>query len=165
MNIKRVARHLFMTQGQVRRAFPRSALKLIEGAIKASEAEHTGEIRFVVEGGLDGMPLLKGQSARERAIDLFSHLRVWDTRHNSGLLIYLLLADRAVEIVADRGVSAKVQPDEWGRICREMEICFRKSSFATGVVGGVQAVTHHLVTHFPANGHSGNELPDKPVLM
>ncbi len=165
MNIKRMAKHLFMTQGQVRRAFPRSALKLIEGAIKASEAEHTGEIRFVVEGGLDGMPLFKGESARERAINLFSHLRVWDTQHNSGLLIYLLLADRAVEIVADRGLSAKVKPDEWRRICREMEICFRKSSFATGVVGGVQAVTHHLVTHFPADGRNGNELPDKPVLM
>lgn len=165
MNIKRIVKHLFMTQGQVRRAFPRSALKMIEDAIKASEAEHTGEIRFVVEGGLDGMPLFKGQSARGRAIDLFSHLRVWDTQHNSGLLIYLLLADRAVEIVADRGISAKVKPDEWGRICREMEICFRKSSFATGVVGGVQAVTYHLVTHFPADGRSGNELPDKPVLM
>ena len=165
MKVKRIVKHLLVTRGQVKRAFPPSALKIIEEVIKASEAEHTGEIRFVVEGGLDGMPLFKGQSARERAIDLFSQLRVWDTQHNSGLLIYLLLADRAVEIVADRGISAKVKPDEWGRICREMEICFRKSSFATGVVGGVQAVSHHLVTHFPADGRSGNELPDKPVLM
>ena len=165
MDIKRMAKHLFMTQGQVRRAFPRSALKLIEGAIKASEAEHTGEIRFVVEGGLDGMPLFKGQSARERAINLFSQLRMWDTHHNSGLLIYLLLADRAVEIVADRGISARVSPQEWSRICREMESAFKKSNYSTGVVGGVQAVTHHLVTHFPADGQSGNELPDKPVVL
>ena len=165
MKIKRIVKHLLVTHGQVKRAFPPSALKIIEEVIKTSEAEHTGEIRFVVEGGLDGMPLFKGQSARERAINLFSQLRMWDTQHNSGLLIYLLMADRAVEIVADRGISAKVSPHEWSGICREMEICFRKSSFATGVVGGVQAVTHHLVTHFPADGRSGNELPDKPVVL
>ena len=165
MSIKRILKHLLVTQGQVKRAFPPSALKIIEEVIKASEAEHTGEIRFVVEGGLDGMPLFKGQSARERAIELFSQLRMWDTQDNSGLLIYLLLADRAVEIVADRGISAKVSPHDWSRICREMETAFRKSNYATGVVGGVQAVTRHLVTHFPADGRSGNELPDKPVVL
>ncbi len=165
MKVKRILKHLLVTRGRVRRTFPPSALKIIEEVIKASEAEHTGEIRFVVEGGLDGMPLFKGQSARERAIELFSLLRMWDTQDNSGLLIYLLLADRAVEIVADRGISAKVSPHEWSRICREMESAFRKSNYATGVVGGVQAVTHHLVTHFPADGRSGNELPDKPVVL
>ncbi len=165
MKVKRIVKHLLATQGQVRRAFPPSALRVIEDVIKASEAEHTGEIRFVVEGGLDGMPLFKGQSARERAIELFSQLRMWDTQDNSGLLIYLLLADRAVEIVADRGISAKVIPHEWSRICREMETAFKKSSYATGVVGGVQAVTHHLVTYFPADGRSGNELPDKSVVL
>ena len=165
MNIKRIVKHLLVTHGQVNRAFPSGALRAIEEVIKASEAEHTGEIRFVVEGGLDGMPLFRGQSARERAINLFSHLRMWDTQHNNGLLIYLLLADKAVEIIADRGISAKIKSDEWSRICREMEIAFRKSNFATGVVGGVQAVTHHLVTHFPTDGRSGNELPNKPVLM
>jgi uncharacterized membrane protein YgcG len=165
VKIKRILKHLLVTDGQVNRAFPPSALRAIEEVITASEAEHTGEIRFVVEGGLDGIPLFKGQSARERAIELFSRLRMWDTQDNSGLLIYLLLADRAVEIVADRGISAKVSPHEWGGICREMESAFKKSSYATGVVGGVQAVTHHLVTHFPADGSSGNELPDKSVLM
>ena len=165
MKIKRIVKHLLVTHGQVNRAFPSGALRAIEGAIKASEAQHTGEIRFVVEGGLDGMPLFKGQSARERAIELFSRLRMWDTQDNSGLLIYLLLADRAVEIVADRGISAKVSPHEWSGICREMESAFKKSNYATGVVGGVQALTHHLVTHFPADGRSGNELPDKPVML
>ncbi len=165
MKIKRIAKHLLVTHGQVKRAFPPTALRVIEGVIKASEAEHTGEIRFVVEGGLDGMPLFKGQSARERAIELFSQLRMWDTQDNSGLLIYLLLADRAVEIVADRGISAKVSLHEWSRICREMETAFRTSNYATGVVGGVQAATHHLVTHFPADGRSGNELPNKSVVL
>ena len=103
MDIKRIARHLLVTDGQVGRSFGRSTLNKIEAAIKASEAEHVGEIRFAVEGGLEGSPLFKGQSARERAIELFSQLRVWDTQHNTGVLIYLLLGDRAVEIVADRG--------------------------------------------------------------
>ena len=165
MKIKRIVKHLLATQDQVRRAFPRSALREIEQVIKASEADHSGEIRFVVESGLDGAPLFKGQSARERAIELFSQLHMWDTRDNSGLLIYLLLADRAVEIVADRGISAKVSPQEWTKICREMEMAFRKLDYARGVVGGLKAVTHHLVEHFPADGRDANELPDKPVVL
>ena len=165
MKIKRIVKHLLATHGQVRRAFPHSALREIEHVIKASEADHTGEIRFVVEGGLDGPPLFKGQSARARAIELFSQLRVWDTQDNSGLLIYLLLADRAVEIVADRGINAKVSPQEWTAICQQMEAAFRESNYEGGVIRGVQAVTQHLVQHFPADGRSGNELPDKPVVL
>ena len=107
MNLKRILRHLAMTQGQVHRAFPHTALKAIEQAIKASEMTHTGEVRFVVEGALDGAPLFSGQTARERALALFAQLGMWDTEHNTGVLIYLLLADRAVEIVADRGIHAK----------------------------------------------------------
>ena len=165
MKIQRIVKHLLATHGQVRRAFSHSALREIEHVINASEAEHTGEIRFVVEGGLDGAPLFKGQSARERAIELFSQLRIWDTQDNSGLLIYLLLADRAVEIVADRGISAKVSPHEWSRICHQMETAFRQSDYARGVVGGLQAVTHHLLEHFPAAGRNANELPDTPVVL
>ena len=165
MDIQRIARHLFVTDGQVRRAFGRSTLNKIEAAIKASEAGHGGEIRFAVKGGLDGARLFKGQSARERAIELFSLLRVWDTQQNTGVLIYLLLADRAVEIVADRGIHAKVEAQEWSKICRQMEAAFKQSDFEGGVVAGVQAVTRHLLQHFPADGHDRNELPDKPVVL
>ena len=165
MNIKRIARHLLVTDGQVSRAFTRSALNNIEAAIKASEAEHVGEIRFVVEGGLDGAPLFQGQSARERAIELFSQLRVWDTQNNTGVLIYLLLADRAVEIVADRGIHAKVDSQEWSKVCRQIEAAFRESNFEGGVLSGVQAVTQHLLQHFPADGSNTNELPDRPALL
>ena len=165
MNIQRIARHLLMTDGQVTRAFSRSTLNKIEAAIKASEAEHVGEIRFAVEGGLDGTPLFKGQSARERAIELFSQLRVWDTQQNTGVLIYLLLADRAVEIVVDRGIHAKVDAQAWSKVCRQMEAAFRQSNFEGGVVSGVQAVTRHLTRHFPSDSHDRNELPDKPVLL
>jgi uncharacterized membrane protein len=164
MTTRRILKHLLTTQGQVDRAFPRSALDAIEQAIKASETVHAGEIRFVVEGSLDGMPMFKGQSPRNRAIELFSQLRVWDTEHNNGLLIYLLLADRAVEIVADRGIDAKVGADDWGKVCQQMEAAFKQSNYEAGVVNGVQAVTQHLVCHFPADDR-GNELPDKPVVL
>ena len=165
MNIKRITKHLLLPPWQVNWAFPRQTLVAIEHAIKSSEAAHAGQIRFVVEGALDGTPLFKGQSARERAIDVFAQLRIWDTEHNNGVLIYLLLADRHVEIVADRGIHAKV--GSWGceEICRRMEIAFKQGNYEDGVVSGIQAVTQHLIKHFPAIGDGRNELPDKPVVL
>lgn len=165
MDLKRIARHLAMTRWQVNRAFPRHSLLAIEQAIKAAEHTHAGEIRFVVEGALDGAPLFGGQSARERAIDVFSQLRVWDTGHNNGLLIYLLLADRDVEIVADRGIHAKVGTPEWEQVCRTMETAFKQADYEGGVLGGIRAVAAHLAAHFPAAGGDRNELPDQPVVL
>lgn len=165
MGIKRIGKHLLLNRWRVRRAFPRQALANIEKAIKASEAAHAGQIRFVVEGALDGAPLFKDQPARERAIDVFAQLRLWDTVNNNGILIYLLLADRDVEIVADRGISEKVQQAEWEKICRVMEAEFRSRNFEGGVLKGIAAVTRLLAKHFPASGAHGNELPDKPVVL
>lgn len=154
-----------MTHWQVNRAFPRQSLHAIERAIKASESAHVGEVRFVVEGALDGSPLIKGQSARERALEVFSQLRIWDTKHNNGVLIYLLLADRSVEIVADRGIHARVGSREWESTCRTMEAAFGQGNYEGGVVSGIQAVTQHLVKHFPASAAGQNELPDRPVVL
>lgn len=165
MGIKRIGRHLLLNRWRVRRAFPRQALTNIEKAINASEATHTGQIRFAVEGALDGVPLFKDQSARARSIDVFANLRVWDTENSNGVLIYLLLADRDVEIVADRGINEKVQQAEWEAICRLMETEFRAGNFEGGVLTGVAAVTRLLAKHFPASGAPRNELPDKPVVM
>ena len=165
MNIKRIATHLLLTHWQVNRAFSSDTLTAIDSAIKASEAAHVGEIRFAVEGALDGTALFRGQSARERAIEVFSQLRIWDTEHNNGVLIYLLLADRDVEIVADRGIHAKVGLEEWEKICRTMEAAFKQANYEGGVVSGIQAVTQHLMKHFPASGADQNELPDKPVVL
>ena len=165
MNMKRIARHLVMTDWQVNRTFPRQILMAIEQAIKASESAHLGEIRFVLEGALDGTSLLRGQSARERAIDVFSKLRIWDTEHNNGVLIYLLLADRGVEIVADRAIHAKAGSREWGSICRQMETAFKQKNYEGGVVSGIQAVTQHLSKHYPAVLGCRNELPDKPKVL
>lgn len=165
MGMKRITRHLMATQWSVGRAFPAASLAAIDKAIHASEATHGGEIRFAVEGALHTEPLLRGQTARERAIDVFSQLRIWDTERNNGVLIYLLLADRDVEIVADRGIHEKVGAQEWERICRKMEAAFRQADFEGGVVGGIREVTLHLAEHFPPDGDDRNELPDKPVVL
>lgn len=165
MDMKRIVRHLLAARWMVNRAFPTDTLVAIDRAIKASEAAHRGEIRFAVEGALHIEPLLRGQTPRERAIDVFSQLRIWDTEHNNGILIYLLLADRDVEIVADRGIHEKVGEQEWEGICRKMEADFRRADFQGGVVRGIQEVTRHLVEHFPAAGDDRNELPDKPVVL
>jgi uncharacterized membrane protein len=165
MGIKRIGKHLLANRSRVRRAFPARSLAAIEQAIKASETTHMGQIRFVVEGALDGAPLLRNQSARARALDVFSHLRIWDTAHNNGVLIYLLLADRDVEILADRGIDALVGPKEWEKICRAMESEFGNGHFEAGVVKGIEAVTRHLARHFPKASGGSNELPDAPVVM
>lgn len=165
MDIKRVMRHLSTGNAAVRRAFPHRTLDAIERAIRESEARHDGQIRFAVEAALDMTPLLAGQSARERAVDVFSQLRVWDTEHNNGVLIYLLLADRDVEIVADRGVHARLGREVWEAICQEMEAAFRDGKFEEGVLAGIRSVGRHLARHYPRAGEKVNELPDRPVLM
>lgn len=165
MNIKRIVKYLLTTHWQVRRDFPPSTLSAIERAIKAAETTHVGEIRFAVEAALEPSALVGGLSAAERAIDVFARMRVWDTRHNNGLLIYLLLADRAVEIVADRGIHAKVGAAEWMKICHGMEAAFAKSDYESGSVGGIEAVARHLTAHFPAHGSGINELPDEAVVL
>jgi len=165
MGIKRIGKHLLEPHWRARRVFPKQALDLIEQAIKAGEATHSGQVRFVVEGALDGRPLFGDQTARERALDVFSHLRIWDTAHNNGVLIYLLLADRDVEIIADRGIDAKVGSEGWQKICAAMEADFRGGNFTGGAVKGIGAVSQQLAAHFPKQGAGPNELPDTPVVM
>ncbi|MDB5104985.1 MAG: hypothetical protein JWP91_2674 [Fibrobacteres bacterium] len=166
MDWKRTARHLWTGKPEVETLFPPASLERITAAIAASEAGHHGEIRFAVEGSLDLMPLFSGVTARERAVQVFSQLRVWDTEENNGILIYLLVADRDVEILADRGVHAKVGPAGWEEICKAMEAEFRQGRFEAGVIQGIQAVGKHLSTHFPLTGAQDvNELPDSPVIL
>src|ERR1700735_375984 len=141
MGIKRIGKHLLAHRWRVRRVFTPTVLAAIEQAIKAGEATHAGQIRFVVEGALDGRPLFRDQPARERALDIFSQLRIWDTVHNNGVLIYLLLADRAVEIVADRGIDAKVGAQVWQKTCADMEVDFKAVNFESGVIKGIGEVS------------------------
>jgi uncharacterized membrane protein len=165
MGIKRIGKHLVAHHWQARRRFPPAVLAVIEQAIKAGEATHSGQIRFVVEGSLDGAPLLRNQSPRERALDIFSQLRIWDTAHNNGVLIYLLLADRDVEIIADRGIDAKVGAAGWAKICADMEVDFKAGNFPGGVIKGIAEVSRQLAVYFPRRGVGPNELPDAPVVI
>jgi uncharacterized membrane protein len=165
MGIRRIGKHLLEHNWRVRRIFTAPLLASIEQAIKTAEVGHSGQIRFVVEGALDGAPLFKGQSARERALDIFSQLRIWDTADNNGVLIYLLLADRNVEIIADRGIDAKVGTAGWEKICTAMESEFVHANFEAGVIKGIAEVSQHLAKHFPKRGAGNNELPDAPVVI
>ncbi|MFO1351680.1 MAG: TPM domain-containing protein [Gammaproteobacteria bacterium] len=131
----RVVQNLLCSGLHLHRHFPQAPIDRIEHAIAASEVEHRGEIRFAVETALDIGPLLRGQTARNRAIDVFARLRVWDTEQNNGVLIYLLLAERDIEIVADRGIADKVPPHEWEAIRRAMSNTCAKKSSAVGHPG------------------------------
>jgi uncharacterized membrane protein len=165
MDLKRIMRHLASGRANVHRVLPPRALETIERAIAATEMQHDGQIRFAVEAALDWQPLLAGQTARERAVEEYSELRVWDTEHNNGVLIYLLLADRDVEIVADRGIHAKLGQPVWEEICKEMELAFREGRFEAGVLAGVRAVGGQLAAYFPPRGDKSNEMPDSPVVL
>jgi uncharacterized membrane protein len=165
MDINRLLRHLFVTRWHVRHAFPPHTLRVIEKAVNDSHRAHIGQIRFAVEGALHVSVLLEGMSARERAIEVFSSLRIWDTEHNNGVLIYLLLADHDVEIVADRGVNAKVQRADWEEICRSMEADFRHGRYEAGVIRGIEQVTALLAAHFPARAGRNDELSGKTALL
>jgi uncharacterized membrane protein len=165
MDLPRIARHLIAMPGAVRRAFPPAAMAAIEQAIARSETQHRGEVRFAVEAALDAPGILGGQSARARAIEVFSQLGVWDTEENNGVLIYLLLADRDVEIVADRGINAMVGAQEWEAICRAMEAALRRREFEPAVLGAIEAVSRLLARHFPPRAGDRNELADRPVTV
>ncbi|WP_177200469.1 TPM domain-containing protein [Paraburkholderia diazotrophica] len=165
MDLKRIVRHLMMTHWRVKVAFPQRTLSVIEIAIHESHKAHVGQVRFVVEGALHSAALFDGLTARERAIDAFSQLRVWDTEDNNGVLIYLLLADRDVEIVADRGIHSRVSGDEWEAVCRMMELEFQCAKYESGAVRGIEQVTALLKKHFPAHRPPREELPSSPIVM
>ena len=163
--IIRFIAHMFSHPWQVRSHFSADALRNIEKAISISEKTHAGEIRFVVEAGLHPYEILCKKTPKKRAVELFGRLNIWDTEHNNGVLIYLLLADRDVEIVADRGIHQHIGHDGWEAICREMEVLFRKGEFETGVLQGIAHISAALEQHFPQIGVSKNEVSNKPLIM
>lgn len=150
---------------QVKWRFSSQALKHIEQAIAKSEQSHAGEIRFVVEAGLHPLEILLKKSPRKRAIELFGRFNIWDTAQNNGVLIYLLLADRDVEIVADRGINQFVGNQGWDKICSDMEVLFRRGEFEAGVLQGIAEVGALLAQHFPIQKSDENELPNRPIIM
>ena len=165
MKISRLFRHLLRPDWFVQRVFTRSDLKRIGAAITTCEKSHRGELRFVVEGPLPLAALWHDASPRARAVELFSRLRVWDTEENSGILIYVQLVDRKVEILADRGIAARVPQAEWDAICRAMEASFRKGEWCGGALQAVIRTGELLTRQFPAGASNPNELPDQPLVL
>lgn len=158
--------HLFLDHVSLRRVFPRATLASIERAVGEQEKRHRGQLLVAIEGGLPLQALLAGRTARERALEQFARLRVWDTEDNAGVLIYLLLADRRVEIVSDRGIHARVGDIAWETICGAMQLEFAAGRFEAGVLSGLASVSDLLAQHFPAQaGGEPNELPDAPVIL
>ncbi len=165
MDLKRFWRHALMNPMVAARAFPPPTLAAIEREIGRNEARHRGELAFVVEAELTTAQLWRGLGSRGRARQVFAECGVWNTEENSGVLVYILLADHRVEIVADRGITARVGEEEWQAICREMERHFREGRFEEGSIAGVRAVSDLLARHYPARTENPNELPDRPVLL
>jgi uncharacterized membrane protein len=169
MQFARLLRHVTATHWRTRMRFTAATLDAIEEAIKRTESAHGGEIRFAIETALPPLHVLNNLTPRARALDVFAHLRVWDTAANNGVLIYVQMADRIVEIIADRALSERVGQPEWEAVCRLMEVHFRAGRFQAGSIAGVEAVGNLLARHFPAGAaslpHPYNQLPDRPTLL
>jgi len=162
----RFLRHLATDHDTARRAFPPATLDAIEAAIADGEKRHRGQVCFVIEASLPLSRVLRRLSPRERALEVFGEARVWDTEENCGVLVYVLLADRAVEIVADRGIHGRVGSSAWESICRKMEEAFRSARVAEGAIKGLGEINALLAAHYPRDGRAGpNELPDKPLVL
>lgn len=163
----RLAAHAFRAWWLLPRAFPRRVREAIAAAIAASERRHRGEIVFAVESRLPLLAVARGLTPRRRAAQLFAALGVWETEQNSGVLIYVLLAERALEIVVDRGAARRVPQAQWDAICRAATAAFARGDHAAGALAAVDAVGDLLAAHFPAGdgGRNPNELDDAPVLL
>jgi uncharacterized membrane protein len=164
--LKRIFRHRWLDESDTRRAIPPDLSERLARRVAASERRHSGEIRIYVEAGLPLSYLWRDASPRERAVAIFGKLRVWDTEQNNGVLIYLLLAEHAIEIVADRGLSRHVPPEEWRGIVAHMSSAFKAGRFEDGLTQALEEVSALLVQHYPLaeDAADGNELPDEPVL-
>lgn len=165
MNLKRILRHLLIPAWRVKRRFPEAMLAEIEAAIRDSESGHRGEIGLAIEGGLGAAALWQGVTPRQRALDAFASLGIWDTEENTGVLVYIQYADRAVEIVADRGIARHVPAERWQGICRALEARFRAGDYAGGCAAAVAEIGALIATHYPKTDDNPNELPNRPVIM
>lgn len=161
----KVFKHLWMSSASRGRCFPSHALTAIEDAIEESEKRHRAEIRFAIETALELSTLLRVATPRDRALEVFAELCVADTAERNGVLIYVLLAERKVEIVADRGFEGRVSEDEWRAICATIEAAFQDERWRSGALIGITAVTALLVREFPANGPNPDEQINRPSLL
>lgn len=163
----RVFKHRWLDEGAVRRQIGAAALQRLGERVAAAERGHGGQIRVCIEGGLPLDALWRHTSARQRALGLFGQLGVWDTEHNNGVLLYLLMAERAIEIVADRGLAPQVPASHWSALVARMQPAFSAGRFEDGLTAAIDAIGDELREHFPlADGASqNNELPDAPLVL
>ena len=162
----RILKHRWFDERDAQRALGRDGLKRLQARVAASERRHSGEIRICVEAGLPLSYLWRSASARERAVAMFGKLRVWDTEHNNGVLIYLLLAEHRIEVIADRGLNRFVAAPQWQAILETMRGAFRRGEFEAGLNQAIEAVDALLLQHFAVDASQANpnELPDAPDL-
>jgi uncharacterized membrane protein len=162
-----ILRHLLTPRWVMRLHYPPQLLDRIEQRVGDIERRHHSEVRFVVEHALELGDLLAGLTPRERALEIFGLLRVWDTEHNNGVLIYVLHAGRAVEIIADRGLARAVPQADWDALCRQLETLFRSGHHEAGALAAIDGVARLLEQHQPVapRAASRNELPDQPLLL
>lgn len=166
MNFKRLLKHMLLPPWLAQRHFTEAVLQNIEHAVRQSERRHNGELRVVVEACLEPRALWRDQPPRARAGELFVQLHVWDTAGNSGVLLYVNCADRDIEIVADRGISARVSQAEWESICRGIEQAFRAQRFEAGLLDGIAQISALLERHFPVtDADNPDELENRPLLL
>ena len=165
MNLIRIAKHLVIPDWWAHRVFPKHVLERISAAVHESEKTHRGELCFGIEGDLELSALLGGITTRQRAEDVFAQMRVWDTEENCGVLIYVQLLDHCIEIVADRGISAKVEQSEWNTICETMQAVFHCGGYEQGSLDAIKAITGLLQRHFPAGEENADELSNEPLRL
>jgi hypothetical protein len=166
--LSRWCRHLWLDADDVRRHFPPDSLLRLETLIRLSEARHLGELRVCIEGGLGWAGLRQGLTPRARAIELFSQLRVWDTAHNNGVLIYLLLAEHRIEILVDRGLSSQVDPQVWQAMTLSLSEHFKSGNFEAGLTEAIDQVGQWMRRLYPVADHhpdNPNELPNAVVIL
>ena len=163
--ISRFFRHIFTTRASAKRAFPPETLKVIEDVVAEGETRHRAEVRVVVESSLSGADVLAKVTPRQRAIVLFSQFGIWDTEENCGVLVYVNMADRKVEIVADRDVSRRISSEEWDAICHTMTDNFAKGEFRNSTISAVKQLNALLEKHYPDVGVVNNQLPNQPIVL
>jgi len=160
-------RHLWLDELSLRRRIGPAGLDRLEARVAAAERGHAGEIRLCIEASLPWSHLWRHVTPRDRAVAMFGELRVWDTEQNNGVLIYLLLAEHAIEIVADRGLARRMSPAQWQAVMAPLQSALRRHEFEQGLGDAIDAVARVLRAEFPlAEGaRDENELPDRPHMM
>lgn len=163
--LSRLWRHLVTSSADGRRAFPEPTLDAIRDRIAEGERRHRAEVRMVVETSLAARQVLQKMTARQRAAELFLEHGIWDTEENIGVLIYVLIADHKVEILADRRVARSVTPDEWRTVCNTMTDAFRANDYHAGALAGLDRLNALLAERFPDDGGQSNQLSNEPLIL